>query len=72
MVAEPTEEEQSAKAKAEIAARLGRAGFALPGTLLERTMRCGKPNCACKADPPRLHGPYHHSTFAVLRSLAYP
>ena len=20
--------------------------------------RCGKPNCACHADPPRLHGPY--------------
>jgi len=59
-VAEPSEEEQSAKA--EIAARLGRAGFTLPGTLLERTMRCGKPNCACKADPPKLHGPYHQWT----------
>jgi hypothetical protein len=22
------------------------------------TNRCGKPNCACHADPPRLHGPY--------------
>ena len=20
--------------------------------------RCGKPNCACHADPPKLHGPY--------------
>ena len=20
--------------------------------------RCGKPRCACHADPPRLHGPY--------------
>src|SRR5665811_2578128 len=20
--------------------------------------RCGKPGCACKADPPKLHGPY--------------
>ena len=46
---------------AELAARvsrLARAGFALPGTLIERTARCGKPNCRCHADPPRLHGPY--------------
>ena len=21
--------------------------------------RCGRPNCGCHADPPRLHGPYH-------------
>ncbi len=45
-----------------IAGRLADAGFALPGTLIERSMRCGKPNCGCKADPPRLHGPYHQWT----------
>lgn len=50
------------RARAAIAARLAEAGFALPGSLIERTMRCGKPNCACKADPPRLHGPYHQWT----------
>jgi len=49
-------------ARAAIAARLADAGFALPGSLIERTMRCGKPNCSCKADPPRLHGPYHQWT----------
>jgi hypothetical protein len=46
---------------AELAAlldRLARAGFALPGTLIERSFRCGKRNCRCHADPPRLHGPY--------------
>jgi hypothetical protein len=32
------------------------AGPALPGTLTVRA--CGKPNCRCRADPPRLHGPY--------------
>jgi hypothetical protein len=48
-----------------IAARLADAGFALPGTLLERSMRCGKPNCRCHADPPRLHGPYHQWTRKV-------
>jgi hypothetical protein len=48
--------------QASIARRMADAGFALPGTLIERTMRCGKPNCGCKADPPRLHGPYHQWT----------
>ena len=37
---------------------LGRIGFALPGSIVERRMRCGKANCRCKADPPQLHGPY--------------
>jgi hypothetical protein len=25
-------------------------------------MRCGKPRCRCKADPPQLHGPYYQWT----------
>ena len=41
---------------------LGAFGPALPGTLSERYMRCGKKTCRCKADPPQLHGPYHHWT----------
>ena len=45
-----------------IAQRLAKAGFALPGTLLERNTSCGKPGCRCQADPPRLHGPYHQWT----------
>ena len=57
---EPTAAEHHAQQA--IAARLAEAGFALPGTLLERSMRCGKPNCRCAADPPRLHGPYHQWT----------
>ncbi len=32
--------------------------FALPGSVVERRMRCGKANCRCRADPPELHGPY--------------
>jgi hypothetical protein len=50
------------RAQAAIARRLAEAGFALPGTLLERTMVCGKTNCRCAADPPRLHGPYYQWT----------
>lgn len=50
------------RAQAAIAERLAEVGFALPGTLLERRMSCGKPTCRCQADPPRLHGPYHQWT----------
>jgi hypothetical protein len=54
---EPTAAQRAALAKitAEIAAA---AGPALPGTLTVRAYACGKPNCRCHADPPRLHGPY--------------
>jgi uncharacterized protein DUF6788 len=38
--------------------RIAAAGFALPGTLTVRAYACGKQNCRCHADPPRLHGPY--------------
>ena len=46
------------EARDRIAAELATAGFALPGTLTVRAYACGKPNCRCHADPPRLHGPY--------------
>jgi hypothetical protein len=62
-MAQPSPEEHAQRAA--IAARLADAGFALPGSLIERTTRCGKARCACKADPPRLHGPYHQWTRKV-------
>jgi len=37
----------------------------LPGSVVVRHMRCGKPGCACKADPPALHGPYIQWTRTV-------
>ena len=43
---------------ARIAAELASLGLALPGTLIQRHVRCGKPGCRCHADPPVLHGPY--------------
>jgi hypothetical protein len=33
-------------------------GFICEGSLLERWMRCGKPNCACSRQKARRHGPY--------------
>ncbi len=37
----------------------------LPGSIIQRHMRCGKRSCACKADPPQLHGPYMQWTRTV-------
>ena len=35
------------------------------GTVLDRFVRCGNPNCRCRADPPELHGPYYQWTRKV-------
>ena len=48
--------EQAEQAK--LAVQLGQIGYALPGSLTVRVYRCGKANCCCHGDPPRLHGPY--------------
>jgi hypothetical protein len=50
---------------ARIAQALAELAFVLPGTLTERPMRCGHPNCRCHADPPALNGPYHQWTRKV-------
>ena len=42
----------------EIIAELAEIGYALPGSVVQRSTACGKPVCRCKADPPVLHGPY--------------
>jgi hypothetical protein len=42
---------------AELAA-IAATGMVLPGSITQRATRCGHRNCACRADPPRLHGPY--------------
>ncbi len=54
-MAEPSPADR--RALAAIAGRLAQAGFALPGTLTDRTIRCGNAR-----DPARLHGPYHQWT----------
>jgi hypothetical protein len=43
---------------ADLRARLAAIDHVLPGTINTAMNRCGKPNCGCHADPPRLHGPY--------------
>jgi hypothetical protein len=41
-----------------LAQQISEIDAALPGSLVIRSIRCGKPTCRCKADPPQLHGPY--------------
>jgi hypothetical protein len=59
----PTRRQQDRAAA--IAAEIAGLAFALPGTLIERPMRCGRARCRCHADPPQLHGPYHQWTRKV-------
>jgi hypothetical protein len=35
------------------------------GSLSPRTIKCGKPGCACAQDPEARHGPYYSLTHAV-------
>jgi hypothetical protein len=53
------DDERIRRARTELIALLEEEGHFLPGGLVERVMRCGKANCRCSAEPPRLHGPYH-------------
>jgi hypothetical protein len=49
----------------ELSAQLAEIGYIASGSLAERFTRCGKANCACQGDPPKLHGPYWHWTAKV-------
>lgn len=48
-----------------LAHQLGQIDGILPGSVVVRHMPCGKPGCACKAEPPELHGPYIQWTRTV-------
>src|SRR6202022_4890152 len=55
---------EAEKIAAELAA-IASSGMVLPGSITQRRTRCGRRNCACHADPPRLHGPYWQWTAKV-------
>ena len=61
----PPPDPSADQARAAIQTALGQIGFTLPGTITIRRARCGKPRCACAADPPSLHGPYIQWTRTV-------
>jgi hypothetical protein len=48
-----------------ISKELASLGPCLPGSVVERTGRCGKAACSCRATPPRLHGPFRSWTRKV-------
>ncbi len=49
---------EARRLKAAIKAALDETAFVLPGSVVRREMRCGRADCRCHDDPPRLHGPY--------------
>lgn len=46
-------------------AKLSDIGLVLRGSIGLRLCICGNPTCRCKADPPKLHGPYFKWTRKV-------
>ena len=60
---------EAEKIAAELAA-IAATGMVLPGSITERRTRCGRRNCACHADPPRLHGPYWQWTRKIAAKTA--
>ena len=54
-----TLEKQLTKIKGELA----ELGDLRPGSLSEQYNVCGTPNCQCKADPPKKHGPYYQLSY---------
>lgn len=46
-----------------IKAALQRLGDLRPGSLSEQYNVCGNPNCRCKEDPAKRHGPYYQLSF---------
>jgi hypothetical protein len=49
----------------DLARQLSEIGYIASGSVARRATRCGKASCACRDDPPRLHGPYWHFTAKV-------
>ncbi len=49
----------------DLLSELSALGFVQAGSVARRYNRCGKPPCACHADPPRPHGPYWQWTAKV-------
>jgi hypothetical protein len=64
-MSKPEQRQPFAATRKALAQALAEIDGLLPGSVVVRLMRCGKRNCACKADPPVLHGPYTQWTRTV-------
>ena len=58
-------ESQADRRRRQILEEIAQLGFCLPGSVVDRSSRCGNPNCRCHADPAFLHGPYRSWTRKV-------
>ena len=64
----------------QVVTELAALGDLRPGSLSRQYNVCGNPQCRCKADPPRKHGPYyqlswtlrgkHHTAFVRREDVA--
>ena len=54
----PASPSPSERRRRELITQIAQIGFILPGSVNVVMNRCGKPRCACHADPPKRHGPY--------------
>jgi len=50
---------------AEIKNKIMSVDYVLRGSIIKKLMKCGKKECSCHKDPPKLHGPYYHYTRKV-------
>lgn len=54
-----------AQRRRQILDEIAHLGYCLPGSIVDRTSRCGNPNCRCHSDPSHRHGPYRSWTRKV-------
>lgn len=50
---------------------LGELDYFCKGTVLSRTLKCGRATCPCATDPKRRHGPYFEWTYKVAGKTAH-
>jgi hypothetical protein len=48
-----------------LAEQLADIGYIASGSVASRYNKCGKSNCACHDEPPKLHGPYWQWTAKI-------
>ena len=59
------DDERAARARQRVRDFLAGDPRVLVGSIVERSMICGKANCSCHDDPPQLHGPYVQWSYTV-------
>lgn len=55
----------------EMKAALGQLAYFCKGTVLSRTLKCGRTTCPCANDPKSRHGPYFEWTYKMAGKTAH-